>query len=169
MAAHVEGLSRRGVPAVAVDLPLRRAEAAVPAYREAVARVSGQGPSIVISGQSYGGRVASLLAAADPGVYAGLVCLSYPLHRPGQPDWEVRTTHWPQLDLPVLLLSGEADPFARVDLLSRARAERLPAARLVTYPGVGHSLKPVLDTVLDEMAAFIRELESVRGDPYPAR
>ena len=36
--------------------------------------------------------------------------------------------------------------------------ERLPQARLVTYPKVGHSLKPVLDQALDEAAAFVRSL-----------
>ena len=76
--------------------------------------------------------MASLLAAAPDGHVAGLICLSYPLHRPGQPDWEPRSSHWPDIRAPVLLLSGEADPFARLDLLQRARAERLPEARLVT-------------------------------------
>jgi hypothetical protein len=33
--------------------------------------------------------------------------------------------------------------------------ERLPNARLVTYPGEGHSLTRVLDAALDEVAAFI--------------
>ncbi len=110
----------------------------------------------IIGGQSYGGRVASLLAAADVGAYAGLVCFSYPLHRPGDPDWLARTAHWPSLHLPVLLLSGEADPFARVDLLRRACQERLASAELVTYPGVGHALRPVLSDALDRVAAFAR-------------
>ena len=112
----------------------------------------------MISGQSYGGRVASLLAAEPEPSCAALVCFSYPLHRPGHPDWDVRSSHWPDIDVPVLLLSGESDPFAKLDLLRRATGERLPKARLVTYPKVGHSLKPVLDDALDQAAAFIREL-----------
>ena len=159
MQPHVDGLRRRGVSAAAIDLPLRRAEAAVAAYRAATAAAhDGPTSQLVISGQSYGGRVASLLAAGDADACAGLICFSYPLHRPGLPEWQARTAHWPDIAVPVLLLSGEADPFARLDLLQRARAERLPAARLVTYAGIGHSLRPVLEDALDEVAIFVRGL-----------
>ena len=37
----------------------------------------------------------------------------------------------------MLLLSGESDPFARIELL-RASVGSLASAELVTYPGVGH-------------------------------
>jgi predicted alpha/beta-hydrolase family hydrolase len=156
MRPHVEGLEQRGLAAVAIDLPLRAAEQVVPIYRERAIGL-GSPTTLVIGGQSYGGRVASLLAAADGG-YAGLICFSYPLHRPGQPDWEARTSHWSDLSMPVLLLSGEADPFARLDLLRRAVAERLPYARLVTYPGQGHGLRAVLPEALDVAADFARGL-----------
>ena len=81
--------------------------------------------------------------------------MSYPLHRPGEPAWDARSAHWPLIGVPVLLLSGESDPFARIDLLRTAVAERLPHAELVTYPRLGHTLKPVLDDVLDRIAAFV--------------
>jgi hypothetical protein len=53
------------------------------------------------------------------------------------------------------MLSGESDPFARIDLLRAAVAERLPGAQLVTWPRLGHSLAPVLDEALDRVAAFM--------------
>jgi len=56
----------------------------------------------------------------------------------------------------VLLLSGESDPFARIDLL-RDAVTTLPDAELVTYPKVGHGLAPVLDDSLDRVAAFLHE------------
>jgi predicted alpha/beta-hydrolase family hydrolase len=161
MRHHVEGLAERGVQAGAIDLPVRAAEAVVPIYRER-ASVFGNAASLVIGGQSFGGRVASLLAASDGG-YGGLVCFSYPLHRPGQPDWELRSSHWPDLSLPVLLLSGEADPFARLDLLRRAVGERLPHARLVTFPRQGHSLRGALEEALDVVAGFVRSLTPPAG------
>ena len=160
MEGHVDGLLRRGISATAIDLPLRKAEAAVPVYRERAAGQPEPSAELVISGQSYGGRVASLLAAEDEASFAGLVCFSYPLHRPGQPDWETRSAHWPALSIPVLLLSGESDPFARIDLLRQAVEARLPHATVVTYPKVGHSLKPVLDDALDQAAAFVHRLEA---------
>jgi predicted alpha/beta-hydrolase family hydrolase len=152
MRPHVDGLRKRGIDAEAIDLPKGKAERAVPVF---AARV-GEGAlaSTVIGGHSYGGRVASLLAASQPPL--GLVLLSYPLHRPGHPE-ELRVEHWPQITCPVLLLSGESDPFARTDLL-RANVSLLRDARLVTYPGVQHGLGPVLDDALDHVAEFVRGL-----------
>lgn len=166
MRGHVDGLAQRGWGASAIDLPLRRAEAAVSAYQEQVRVLGLPGAQLVLSGQSYGGRVASLLAAGDGRACAGLICFSYPLHRPGVPDWDERSRHWPAIDVPVLLVGGEADPFARLELLRRGVRERLPHARLVTFPRVGHSLKPVLDEALDVAASFLADLE--RGQA-PAR
>jgi predicted alpha/beta-hydrolase family hydrolase len=99
-----------------------------------------------------------MLAARDP--VAGLVLLSYPLHRPGHPE-ELRTEHWPQIRCPVLLLSGESDPFARIDLL-RAAVPLLASGRLITYPRLGHGLGPVLDDALDHIAAFVAALRAPR-------
>lgn len=149
---QLEGLARRGFEATAVALPRGRAERAVPAYAAAV-----RDPSIaVVGGHSFGGRVASLLAAAQP--VAGLLLFSYPLHRPGHPEqWEERTAHWERIACPVLLLSGASDPFARIAILRRA-VRRLPQAELVTYPGVGHGVRPVLDDALDRAAAWLAGL-----------
>jgi predicted alpha/beta-hydrolase family hydrolase len=153
MAPFVEGLRRRGIDAHAVDLPKRKAEDAVDAWRAAVP----DGPGTVAGGQSYGGRVASLAAGAGA-EYRGLVLFSYPLHPPGQPArTDARIAHWPKIDCPVLLLSGESDPFARIELL-RSVVGRLPHAELVTYPRLGHTLKPVLEDVLDRVRAFIEAL-----------
>lgn len=153
MAPFVEGLRRRGMTADAVDLPKRRAEAAVPAWRAAVP----DGPGTVAGGHSYGGRVASLAAAAGAD-YAGLVLFSYPVHPPGGVERAAaRVAHFPAITCPVLVLSGESDPFASLDLL-RGAVSQLPRAELVTYPRLGHTLKPVLEDVLDRVAAFVADL-----------
>jgi predicted alpha/beta-hydrolase family hydrolase len=152
MAPFVEGLRKRGVDATAIDLPKRKAEEAV----QTLLAIAPPATDVVIGGQSYGGRVASLAAAEH--CYGGLVCFNYPLHRPGHPEaTDERIAHWPKIACPVLLLSGEADPFARVELL-RANVSRLRDGRLVTYPRLGHTLKPVLEDVLDRTAAFIGSL-----------
>lgn len=155
MAPHVASLRARGIDARAVDLPRGRAERALPLFAVALAAE----PGIAVGGHSFGGRVASLAAAeaCDAGrPPLALVLLSYPLHAPGRPDdWDARTAHWPRITCPVLLLSGSSDPFARLALLEQAVTERLPAAELVTYPRLGHGLAPVLDDVLDRVAAFL--------------
>ena len=156
MRPHMEGLRARGIDAVAIDLPKRgrtpvKAEAAVPVF----ASLATAGEDVV-GGQSYGGRVASLLAAEER--FAGLVLFSYPLHAAGRHDsWEPRVSHWPAIACPVLLLSGDADPMARIDLL-RAAVTRLPNAELVVYPRLGHWLGSVLDDALDRVAGFVRAL-----------
>ena len=113
MRPYVDGLRERGLEARAISLPLGKPERAVEAYRSQVPDLAND----VIGGHSYGGRMASLLAAEESP--AGLVLLSYPLHRPGHPEWETRIPHWPSIRCPVLLLSGESDPFARIDSCAR--------------------------------------------------
>jgi len=156
MAAHVRGLVSRGIDARAIDLPVRKAEEAVPVFRTIVPdRADADGVPIAVGGQSYGGRVASLAAAEPDTDYAALVFFSYPLHAPGRPEKAAeRTAHWAAIRCPVLLLSGEADPFARIELL-RAAVPLLRDAELVTYPGLGHTMKPVLEDALDRTAAFL--------------
>jgi predicted alpha/beta-hydrolase family hydrolase len=155
MAPHVAGLQLRGIDARAVDLPKGRAERAVPIF----ARLLASEPGIAVGGHSFGGRVASFAVAdaCDAGrPPVALVLLSYPLHAPGRPDdWDARTAHWPRITCPVIVLSGTSDPFATPALMARALAERLPGAELVTYPRLGHTLAPVLDDVLDRVAAFV--------------
>ncbi len=151
MAPFVDGLRARGLVATAIDLPRRKAEDALPAFHLAVPTAA----DVVVGGHSFGGRVASLAAAAEGAPYAALVCFSYPLHPPGAPErTDARIAHWPAIRCPVLLLSGESDPFARIDLL-RAAVPRLAHGELVTYPRLGHTLKPVLGDVLDRVAAFL--------------
>jgi predicted alpha/beta-hydrolase family hydrolase len=151
MAPHVQGLTERGLNAQAIQLPIGKAEKAVQAYRSQVPDLT----DAIIGGHSYGGRVASLLAAETPPL--ALVLLSYPLHRPGQPEGETRVPHWPLISCPVLLLSGESDQFARIDLLREA-VTLLPDAELVTYPRLGHGMGRMLDDALDRIASFVKEL-----------
>jgi len=159
--AHVDGLRTRGIETSAIDIPKGKAERAVASYRERAREIGDLvADRLVVGGHSYGGRVASLLAAEPDVELAGLVLLSYPLHRPGGPEWEPRTQHWEAIRCPVLFLSGESDPFARLELLREAIAARSPTARLVTYPRVGHGLAAVLEDALDEIQAFMQELPS---------
>jgi uncharacterized protein len=163
MSPYVDGLRARGLTADAIDLRRGRAEDAVAGFWSAAEALgasraeAGDGgrTGLVVGGQSFGGRVASLVAAERRAEVRALVCFSYPLHRPGAPEtWDARTAHWPLIACPVLLLSGESDPFARIDLL-RAALDRLAHAELVTYPRVGHGLLAVLPDVLDRVAAFL--------------
>ena len=150
MRPYVAGFERRGIDAVAVDLPRGSAEKAMPVF----IKTSGRGRAVIGGGQSFGGRVASM--AAIEADYGGLVLFSYPLHRPGFPD-QLRTEHWPRIECPTLFLSGDHDPFAHIDLL-REKIKLIRDARLVVFEGQGHGLLRVLDQALDVATDFIRSI-----------
>jgi uncharacterized protein len=163
MRPYVVGLGRRGIEAAAVDLPVRTAEEVVSIWTSSVP----DGPGVAVGGQSYGGRVASLAAADPERGYEAVVLFSYPLQPPGRPDKaHARVAHWPQISCPVLLLSGEADPMAPIAGLREA-VKLLPDARLVTFPKLGHTLKPVFEEALDLAAAFLKDLAGKDGLSAP--
>ena len=151
MEPYVERLRELGIDASALRLPRGSTERAISSLRDQV----GTGlPSSVIGGHSFGGRVASM-AAADTKP-AGLVLLSYPLHRPGHTD-ELRVEHWSRIACPVLLLSGDRDQFARIELLERS-VRLLPHAELHIYRGSRHGLVAVADDVAHRIASFVKGL-----------
>lgn len=147
MRPWVDALAAHEVDARTLDLPKNRVEAAMRVFEASLQ----QSPAAAIGGHSYGGRAASMVAAEQP--VAALVLLSYPLHRPGHPE-DLRVEHWPRITCPVLLLSGDRDPFARADLLRR-EAGRLARAELVIYPGLGHGLLPMRERAAARIAGFL--------------
>jgi uncharacterized protein len=109
-------------------------KSAVMAIREVV---SG---AVFLGGQSYGGRQATMLAADEPALMAGLLLFSYPLHPPGKPDRR-RTEHFPRLQAPAVFVQGTADPFGGPDEIRAALALIPAATRLIAIEGAGHDLK----------------------------
>ena len=112
-----------------------------------------------LGGVSYGGRQASMLAAAEPTLVEGLLLLSYPLHPPGRPA-QLRTAHFPSLRAPILFVSGTRDAFGSIEELASA-IKLIPApTKLVAIEGVGHALlqkskrEELPETVVQEFARF---------------
>lgn len=87
------------------------------------------GLPLVFGGRSSGARVACRTAAA--GGAAAVLCLAFPVHPPGRPE-RSRMDELDGVDVPVLVIQGERDPFGRPQ----------PAAQreVVLLPG-DHSLK----------------------------
>ncbi len=99
--------------------------------------VTGQ---IVMGGQSYGGRQATMLAADAPGLVDALLLFSYPLHPPGRPD-RPRTEHFPRLRTPCVFVQGSADPFGSPAEL-RPVLGLIPATtEVIPLDGAGHDLR----------------------------
>ena len=120
--------------------PLRSAEQDQAGLRRAVELVRGLVPRrVFLGGHSYGGRQATMLAAAEPGLVEGLLLLSYPLHPPKQPE-KLRTAHFPSLRTAALFVHGTRDGFGSVDELTNA-LKIIPArTELLAITGAGHEL-----------------------------
>lgn len=87
------------------------------------------GRPLFFGGRSSGARVACRTAA--PGGAVAVLCLAFPVHPPGRPDrsW---ITELDGVDVPVLVVQGERDPFGR--------PEPALGREVVMLPG-DHSLK----------------------------
>lgn len=92
----------------------------------------------VVGGASYGGRVASMLAADEPSL-AGVLCLSYPLHPPRRPD-RLRVAHLPAISAPMLVVQGTDDDFGGPDDLRPHLATTAGPATVLEVGGADHAL-----------------------------
>lgn len=95
--------------------PPPRGESLMGEYLAAVEALFNEGDvrgRLFIGGKSLGGRVSSMVAERlfAEGQIAGLVCLGYPFHPPGQPE-KLRTAHLKELSVPTLICQGTRDPF----------------------------------------------------------
>lgn len=140
------GLAERGVAVARFNFPYREAGRRAPGaqaqseecYRLVAEAVRREGIPLYCGGKSYGGRIASHIAADGFGMN-GLVFLSYPLHAPGKTD-RLRDEHLGRIRAPMLFVQGTRDPFARPDLLEQTIAS-LPTAAHEPVDGGDHSLR----------------------------
>ncbi|MEA2517038.1 MAG: uncharacterized protein QOG16_876 [Actinomycetota bacterium] len=94
--------------------------------------------SAFIGGKSYGGRMASHIAAAGADV-DGLLFLGYPLHAPGKPE-SMRDAHLYDIGCRMLFVEGTRDPFCPLGTLEKVR-RKLPESSLLVVQDGDHSLK----------------------------
>lgn len=104
------------------------------------------GDRVFLGGHSYGGRQSTILASEQPGLVAGLLLLSYPLHPPRKPD-QLRTAHFPKLQTPSLFVQGARDPFGSIEEMEAALALIPARTKLIEVPGAGHELKNAAEMV----------------------
>jgi uncharacterized protein len=125
---------------------------------------------LFVGGRSAGARVACRTAnLLRP---AGIVCLAFPLHLPGQPD-KSRIAELLAPAAPRLVLQGSSDAFGRPAEI-RAASGDVTGIRLVELPGTDHGFKVAKSsgfTVADLRAAVLNEVsgfvESRLGIPSP--
>jgi predicted alpha/beta-hydrolase family hydrolase len=101
---------------------------------------------LVTGGRSAGARVACR-TAAETGA-AGVLCLAFPLHPPGRPE-KSRLSELEAVEVPVLVVQGESDPFGM--------PPAGPNRTIATVPG-NHSLTGDLETLSRSVGEWLRLL-----------
>lgn len=148
--ALAEGLSQNGITVLRCDLPFRQQRPYGPPLgtseidQQGIGRaadvlrkiVSGR---VFIGGHSYGGRMATMLAAKIPAIADGLLLLSYPLHPPKKPQL-LRTGHFPEIRTRCLFVHGTRDPFGSIEEMSQALKLIVADKELLSIEGAGHEL-----------------------------
>ena len=162
----------QGIAALRIDLPFRQARPKGPpspawaerdreGLRRALAALARRCPGrLVLGGHSYGGRQASMLLAAAPGLAHGLLLLAYPLHPPGRPEHR-RTEHLITLRTPTVFVHGTRDPFGFIDELDEARGMMPGPTRLLAVRDAGHDLGARADAAFAKAA--VAELLALLG------
>jgi predicted alpha/beta-hydrolase family hydrolase len=125
------------------------------AAAELAARLDVPTSRIALGGRSMGGRMCSL-AVAEGLEAAALVLVSYPLHPPAHPD-RLRTSHFPDLDLPCLFVSGRRDAFGTTAELENETMAITGPVTLVFVDG-DHSLRKREAEVADIVASWLAGL-----------
>jgi predicted alpha/beta-hydrolase family hydrolase len=133
----------------------------VPMVNDAVARFAEEWSippaRIAIGGRSMGGRAASI-AVAEGLEVAALVLLSYPLHPPGKPD-SLRVEHFGGIDVPVLLVQGDRDPFGKPGEFAE-HLQAIPGEvtqHWLTGPRSGHDPKGREDEIVPAVATWLAQ------------
>jgi predicted alpha/beta-hydrolase family hydrolase len=172
MADFAKGLAKRGAYVVRFEFPYmaarrkgqRKPPDRLPVLMQTwadVVREGGKAERTCIGGKSMGGRIATMVA--DSLNVAGVVCLGYPFHPPGQPA-KLRTEHLAKLKTPTLIIQGSRDTFGTEDEV--ASYELSKSIQVVTLPDGDHSLVPRrasghtrashFQTALDTVERFLR-------------
>jgi predicted alpha/beta-hydrolase family hydrolase len=175
MAALADGLAERGVATLRyqflyMERGSKRPDTPALAHdvvRAAVAEAGKLAPKLPLfaGGRSFGGRMTSQAQAKEPlPDVRRLVFFAFPLHPAGKPSDE-RAAHLPDVQIPMLFLSGTNDALASLDLLKPVVKKLGKRAMLKLVDGADHSFHvparsgrkdaDVLTDILDAAAAWM--------------
>ena len=151
LVAIADAFCASGLTVLRCDLPFRQLRPTGPPPRgsaerdqqglaAAVASVRAQTSGrLFLGGHSYGGRQASMLAAAEPNLVEKLLLLSYPLHPPKKPA-ELRTKHFQSLQVPAMFVHGSRDGFGTIAEMQSALSLIPAKTDLLPITAAGHEL-----------------------------
>lgn len=169
MLAIAEAFADQGIATLRFNFPFMekgrrrvdRPDVSMDAIAVAVAAAAEEGLPLYLGGHSFGGRMASHAVVERQLPVRGLIFCSFPLHQPKKPLLK-RAEHLPQIDVPMLFLSGTRDALAEPVLLEEVIAGLGERATLHWLDTADHSYRilkrqrPVSPTVFEEMAGVAR-------------
>ena len=140
-----------GVTTILIEQPYRVAGRKSPApapqldaaWTAICAALPTDGARLLVGGRSSGARVACRTAGAVGA--AGVLCLAFPLHPPGRPE-KTRLPELEGVEVPVLIIQGESDPFGM--------PPEAPGREIVRLKG-NHSLRSDVNGLRDAVRAFV--------------
>ncbi len=149
ISAIAEALAEVGIGTLRFNFPFmqsgkRRVDAkpvCLETFSHAIATAQRLNPSarLLLGGHSFGGRMATHYLAEEQPSMTGGVFFSFPLHASKKPDTQ-RAAHLPEIEIPLLFVSGDRDTLAEKDLLTNVTAG-LPKATLHWIDTADHSFK----------------------------
>jgi hypothetical protein len=107
-------------------------------------RTEAAGLAVIVGGRSAGARVACRTAAESGAV--GVLCLAFPTRPPGRPGAPSRLPELEAVEVPVLVVQGERDPYGL--------PPTAPGRTVVTVGG-DHSLRTDLPAVTKAVSAWL--------------
>ena len=152
MRARAADLADRGVRVITFDFPYitggRRVPDRAPVLLATWQAVVGDaarrfpGEVLAIGGKSMGGRMATMLVSGQdaPPIVRGCVALGYPLHPPGKPE-QLRVAHLGAIEVPLLVIQGERDPFGGPEEITREFGRAGAHPQVVPVPFGGHGFE----------------------------
>lgn len=181
MVGFAHNLAARGVDTVTFNFPYMERGKRVPdppdtveaCYRAVIAQVRThphlRSNKLAIGGKSFGGRIASHVAAGEDQTaaqIAGLVFLGYPLHPPGKPQ-QLRVKHLTHIRAPMLFAQGSRDAFGTPKELEPVIKQLGASATLYVVEGGDHSFtvpkkwpvpqEKVFEAVQDKIVEWLKE------------
>jgi predicted alpha/beta-hydrolase family hydrolase len=130
---------------------------AILAYKVFIQNMLERFPSepMILSGKSYGGRMASHVVAENPQLpLSGIVYFGFPLHAPGKPSMN-RADHLTEIDIPQLFLQGTNDALANIDLIEKV-VKNQNKGELIRFEGADHSFKTPKTSPLSTSDVFTK-------------
>jgi uncharacterized protein len=158
LVAAAQTANQAGVSVALIEQPYRVAGRKSPApapqldaaWTAVVERLRGEVP-VLVGGRSSGARVACRTAAATGA--RGVLCLAFPLHAPGRPE-KTRLPELEAVEVPVLIVQGESDPFGMPPEGPGREVVRLKGNHSLRSdkPGLTAAVREWLDRVLRPIA-----------------